>query len=74
MFSLHHDNTVAYIKEVEEERKKKEHHLNKQVKLAIDESFIDELLKHDFVSSKKGKRLGNILLEKKFRGAKHLRE
>ena len=39
--------------------------------LAIDQSFIDELLKHDFVSSKKGKRLGNILLEKKFKGAKH---
>ena len=33
---------------------------------------MDELLKHDFVSSKKGKRLGNVLLEKKFKGAKNI--
>ena len=54
------------------ERKKKQDHLNKQVKLAIDESFMDELLKYDFVSSKKGKRLGTVLLEKKLSGAKNL--
>jgi hypothetical protein len=43
------------------------------VKLAINEPFIDELLKYDFISSKKGKRLGTLLLEKKPKGgAKHL--
>ena len=63
---------MNYINEVQEERRKKQHHLNKQVKLAVEESFIDELLKFDFVSSKKGKRLGNVLVEKKFKGAKHL--
>ena len=47
-------------------------HLNKQVKLAVSEEFINELLMYDFVSSKKGKRLGNVLLEKKQTGAKNL--
>ena len=47
-------------------------HLNKQVKLAVSEDFINDLLRFDFVSSKKGKRLGNVLLEKKQTGAKNL--
>ena len=55
------------------ERRLKATHLNKQVKLAVDEAFVDELLRYDFVSSKKGKRLGTVLLEKKKNGAKNLR-
>ena len=33
--------------------------------MAVDESFLDELLKHDFKSSVKGRRLGTILIQKK---------
>ena len=35
---------------------------------------MDELLKYDFVSSKKGKRLGTLLLKKKAGGAKNLKQ
>jgi hypothetical protein len=43
------------------------------VRLAVDEAFVDELLKYDFVSSKKGKRLGTVLLEgKRHLGAKDI--
>ena len=60
------------MKQVDEERRKTGHHLNKQVTLAVDESFMDELLKYDFTSSKKGRRLGNLLVVKKKTGAKNL--
>ena len=72
LYSIARDSVLTFIEDTMAERKKKQEHLNKQVKLAIDETFMDELLKYDFVSSKKGKRLGTVLLEKKLSGAKHL--
>ena len=40
--------------------------------MLIDEEYINELLKYDFTSSKKGGRLGNLLVVKKKTGAKNL--
>ena len=39
--------------------------MNKKFTMIVDESFMDDLLRYDFVSKVKGKKLGNLLLEKK---------
>ena len=51
---MFHDSVESYIAQVAAERRLKGHHLNKEVKLVVDEAFLDELLKYDFTSSKKG--------------------
>ena len=65
LYTLYFDASEAYIAQVEVERRKKAHHLNKQILMDIDEERMDELLKHEYQSKKKGKRLGTLLLEKK---------
>ena len=64
LYSLCKDSVLNFVEQVYEQRRQKNDHLNKVKKLAIDEEFVNELLKYDFQSSKKGKRPGTLLLEK----------
>ena len=65
LYTLFEENVDIYIAQVEEKRRKEGHHLNKRRKIGISEAFKRELLRHDFKSKSKSKKLGNLLLESK---------
>ena len=65
LYTLYYDASCQYIKDTEEKRSKETHQINKKTQLAIPEELIDELLKFDYVSKKKGNRRGTLLLKKK---------
>ena len=68
MYALFPQETDAYIAEVELERKKNPNLQDRQQNVDISEEFIDELLKHDYRSKKKGRGTSSIFLNKVGKG------
>ena len=68
MYALFPSETDSYIAEVEAERKKNPNLQDKQQPVEISEEFVDELLKHDYHSKKKGRGTSSIFLNKVGKG------
>ena len=65
VYTLYRKETDEFIKNIEEQRKNQTNLQDKQVGLAISEEYLNELLKYDFQSSKKGRGKSSILLRKR---------
>ena len=64
MYALYPVVTEQYISDVEDSRKQKTNLQDKQWNMDIKDEFIDELLKYDYVSKKKGRGISSILMNK----------
>ena len=65
MYALYPEETDLYIRDVEVSRRKAEDNLQDQkYTMVIKEEFIDELLKYDYQSKKKGRGLSSLLISK----------
>ena len=68
MYALYPKETEKYISDVEAERRTKTNLQDKQWNVEIKEEFIDELLKYDYASKKKGRGISSILMNKVGKG------
>ena len=68
MYALHPKETEKYISDVEDSRRSKTNLQDKQWNMEIKDEFIDELLKYDYVSKKKGRGISSILMNKVGKG------
>ena len=50
VYTLYHDETVAFIERTEQERRNKQLPFNKKINMVVDEDYLNELLKYDFTS------------------------
>ena len=66
--------TERYIAEVEESKKSKTNLQDQQFEVNIKEEFIDELLKYDYSSKKKGRGISSILMNKIGKGKVYKKE
>ena len=62
MYALYPEETEKYISDVEDSRKTKPNLQDKQWNVEIKDEFIDELLKYDYVSKKRGRGLSSVLM------------
>ena len=67
MYSVIHDQVEQYIAHVDAERKQKPNLQDKKVNMVVSEEYMNELLKFDFQSTKKGRGISSILIQKKER-------
>ena len=65
MFTLIPQDVEAYIEQVEKDRRPKQNLQDQQWNMAIDEDFLNELIRHDFKSTKKGRGYTSLLVLKK---------
>ena len=68
MYAKFPQETEKYIAEVEESKKSKTNLQDQQFELNIKEEFIDELLKYDYSSKKRGRGISSILMNKVGKG------
>ena len=68
MYALYPQETEKYIFDVEDSRRSKTNLQDKQWNMNIKDDFIDELLKYDYVSKKKGRGISSILMNKVGKG------
>ena len=68
MYALYPNETEKYVSDVENARNSKTNLQDKQWNMDIKDDFIDELLKYDYVSKKKGRGLSSILMNKVGKG------
>ena len=57
MWTLIPNDVEAFILQVEKDRRPKQNLQDKKWNMAVDEEYMNELLKYDFTSTKKRKRL-----------------
>ena len=62
MYSLMPDQVDEFIMQVERERRKKPNLQDLKQKTDIDDEFLNELLKYDFTSTKKGRGFSSLLI------------
>ena len=65
MFTLIPQDVEAYIEQVEKDRRPKQNLQDQKWNMAIDEDFLNELIRHDFKSTKKGRGYTSLLVLKK---------
>ena len=71
MQALYPAETEKYVSDVEEEKRSKTNLQDKQWNVNIKEEYIDELLKYDYTSKKKGRGISSILMNKVGKGKVH---
>ena len=74
MYALYPNETDTYISEVEKDRRKQPNLQDKQWSMEIKDEFIDELLKYDYISTKKGRGISSILLNKMGKGQSYKKQ
>ena len=62
VYTVCHDAVKDYIEIVDAERRKKPNLQDKKTKMLVSEEYMDELLKYDFQSTKKGRAMSSILI------------
>jgi len=65
MYTLCNDDVENFIIQVEKERRPKENLQDKKWNMALDEEYLNELLKYDFTSTKKGRGYSSLLIQRK---------
>ena len=65
LLTLMPDQVQNYINQIEEERRPKANLQDQKFACDIDDEYIDELLKYDFVSKKKGRGCSSLLISRK---------
>ena len=65
MWTLLPQETEDYIQQVEKERRPKVNLQDQKFGMIVDESYMNELLKYDFTSTKKGRGFTSLLVERK---------
>ena len=68
MYAKYPQETEQYIRDVEDSKRSKTNLQDKQWNVNIKEEFIDELLKYDYASKKKGRGISSILMNKVGKG------
>ena len=64
MYALFPGDTDKYISDVEDSKRSKTNLQDLQFEISIKEEFIDELLKYDYHSKKRGRGISSILMNK----------
>lgn len=62
MWTLIPGDVEEFILQIEKERRPKENLQDKKFSMAIDEQYLNELLKYDFTSTKKGRGYSSLLI------------
>ena len=65
MYTLYSDSVEQYIAQVEKERRPKKNLQDQKWSIAVDDEYLNELLKYDFTSTKKGRGFTSLLVKKK---------
>ena len=71
MYSQYPGETEQYIRDVEDSKRSRTNLQDKQWNVNIKDEFIDELLKYDYTSKKKGRGISSILMTKVGKGRVH---
>ena len=65
MYTVIHDQVEEFIKMTEEQRRQQPNLQDRKVDMVVSEEYMNELLKYDFVSTKKGRGVSSILINRK---------
>ena len=65
MWTLIPEDVEIFIMQVEKERRPKENLRNTKFNMLVDESYLNELLKYDFTSTKRGKGYSSLFVQRK---------
>ena len=74
VYTLHHDKVEEYIAQVDTKRKQMPNLQDKKFDMVISDEYIDEFLKYDYKSSKKGRGFSSILINKKKQNAEESKD